>query len=127
VAFTTALYHPMLAAAATTAVEVSLHTADPGTTGGSEVSGGDYTRLPVTWQAPANGAVRASDALVFDVPGLGSDGRVTHVGLWSGSGEWLGGIAAATPQPFPSPGTATVEPLSLDMATGVLAAAIASE
>jgi hypothetical protein len=125
VAFTNALYHPMLSAAATTAVEASLHTADPGATGTAEVTGGGYARQAVTWQPPADGAVRAADAIVFDVPGLGS-GQITHVGLWSSAGAWLGGIEAAVPQPFPSPGTATVEPLSLDMATGVLTASIAS-
>ncbi|WP_435107787.1 phage tail fiber protein [Nocardiopsis synnemataformans] len=125
-AFTNALYHPMLSAAATTAVEASLHIADPGSTGASEVTGGGYARQPVAWQPPADGAIRATDAIVFDVPSLGS-GEITHVGLWSSAGAWLGGIPAAVPQPYPSPGTATVEPLTLDMATGVLAASISSE
>ncbi|WP_433699105.1 phage tail fiber protein [Nocardiopsis sp. CA-288880] len=125
-AFSNALLHPMLTTAGTTAVRASLHTGDPGTTGTSEVSGGDYVRQAVTWQAPADGAITASGELVFLVPGLGS-AEVTHVGLWTAAGAWLGALPADVPQPFPSPGTATVAPLTLDMTGGVLVASISSE
>lgn len=124
-AFVNAMFHPMLAAAASTAVEASLHTGDPGTTGTNEVSGGDYTRVPVGWTAPASGAITADGELVFLVPSLGSD-EVTHVGLWNSSGDWLGDAPAAVPQPFPTAGTATVESLTLDMTTGVMVATISS-
>lgn len=124
-AFTNAIFHPMLAAAAETAVEASLHTGDPGTTGDNEVSGGDYTRVPVGWNAPASGAITADSDLVFLVPPLGSD-EVTHVGLRNANGDWLGDAPAAVPQPFPTAGTATVEVLTLDMTTGVMVATIDS-
>lgn len=119
------LFHPMLSAAASTAVEASLHTGDPGTTGTNEVSGGDYTRAPVAWNAPASGAITADGDLEFLVPPLGSD-EVTHVGLWNADGDWLIDAPAAVPQPFPTAGTATVTSLALDMTTGVMVATINS-
>ena len=124
-AFVNAMFHPMLTAAASTAVSASLHTGDPGTTGTNEVQGGDYARVPVAWTAPASGAIAADGELVFLVPPLGSD-EVTHVGLWNSSGDWLGDAPAAVPQPFPTAGTATVEVLTLDMTTGVMVATISS-
>ena len=125
-AFTNAMFHPMLTAAGTVAVSASLHTGDPGATGASEVDGGDYERQAVSWLSPADGAMAADGELVFLVPALGS-GEVTHVGLWTAGGDFLGGIPADVPQPFPSPGTATVQPLTLDMTTGLLMASISSE
>lgn len=124
-AFTNAIFHPMLAAAADTAVEASLHTDDPGSTGDNEVDGGDYDRVEVSWNSPSGGAINADDELTFLVPSLGSD-EVTHVGLWNSNGDWLGDAPANTPQPFPTAGTATVESLTLDMATGTLSALISS-
>ncbi|GAA1470060.1 hypothetical protein NE857_31630 [Nocardiopsis exhalans] len=124
-AASTDLLHPMLATAGQTAVEASLHTADPGSTGANEVSGGDYERVPVAWDPPSGGAITADDELVFLVPALGSD-EVTHVGLWNASGDWLIDAAAAVPQPFPTAGTATVEVLSLDMTNGTLSAQVSS-
>lgn len=122
-AFVNAMFHPMLTAAASTAVEASLHTGDPGTTGTNEVSDGDYERQAVGWTTPASGAITADGELTFLVPSLGS-GNVTHVGLWNSSGDWLGDAVAAVPQPFPTAGTATVESLTLDMTTGVMVATI---
>jgi len=116
VAFTNAIFHPMLSAAAETAVEASLHTGDPGATGANEVSGGDYERVPVSWNSPADGQIVADDELVFAVPALNND-DATHVGLWDSSGTWLGPAPLATPQPFPTPGTLTVEPATLSMSS----------
>lgn len=58
---------------------LSLHTADPGTTGTSEVTGGGYARKAVTWGAAAGG-VAEETAVSFDVP---ANITVTHVGGWS--------------------------------------------
>lgn len=124
-AFTSDLYHPMLSAAADTAVTVSLHTGNPGTTGDNEVPGGDYERQSVTWNNPAGGAITAADEIEFLVPALGSD-EVTHVGLWNEAGDWLGDAPASTPQPYPTAGTATVEVLNLNMGNGTLTASISS-
>lgn len=62
-----------------TTVYVSLHTADPGETGTSELTGGGYARKAVTFNAPSGKAV-ASSALIewTNMPA----GTVTHFGLW---------------------------------------------
>lgn len=58
----------------------SLHSADPGTTGTSEISGGApaYARKAISWVAgPSDGAITGS--VTFDVP---ASTATTHVGLW---------------------------------------------
>lgn len=62
---------------------ISLHTADPGQTGASEVSGGSpaYARKQTTWGAASSGTATGSEVL-FDVP---PGTTVTHVGIWSAS------------------------------------------
>ena len=67
----------------TTAVTyLSLHTADPSTTGTAEVTGGTpaYARKPVTWGAATAGTKSVSAAVTFDVPGSTT---VTHFGCWT--------------------------------------------
>lgn len=63
------------------ALYVSLHTADPDTTGTSEVTGGSpaYARKAITWSAPGAGAT-VSAIVDFDVP---ANTAITHVGTWS--------------------------------------------
>lgn len=72
-------------AAAPTTVYVSLHTADPGLTGTSEVSGTGYARIAVTFSAPADDGddemIQNSGALTFGPAGA-SWGTVTHFGVW---------------------------------------------
>lgn len=76
------------------ALYASLHTADPGGTGASEVTGGSpaYARIAVTWDPASGGVVDAdtSTPVVFDVP---AGVTVTHGGLWSAAtgGTWYGG------------------------------------
>lgn len=62
---------------------ISLHTADPGQTGASEVSGGSpaYARKQTTWGSASVGTIAGSEVL-FDVP---PSTTVTHVGIWSAS------------------------------------------
>lgn len=92
------------------ALFVSGHTADPGDTGTSEISGGSpaAARKSVTWNAPANGTMTASNQPVLDVPGLGA-GSLTHLGYWTAliGGTFLGSRPLDTPQPFPTQGTYT--------------------
>lgn len=58
---------------------VSLHTADPGATGASEVSGGSYARQAVTFAAPSGGTASNSGVLNFTgMPAV----TVTHISLW---------------------------------------------
>lgn len=60
----------------------SLHTADPGTTGASEVTGGSpaYARKALTWTAGTTGTTTAS--ATYDVP---ASITVTHGGIWNGA------------------------------------------
>lgn len=72
---------------------VSLHTADPGTTGASEATGGSpaYARKPVTFTAGSSDGTVSGTAVVFDVPA----GTYTHIGLFDSvtAGTFRGGQA----------------------------------
>ena len=71
---------------------VSLHTADPGLTGASEVSGGSYSRTAVTFSAASSGATSNTGAVTFtSMPAV----TVTHVGIWDAAsgGNFLYGDA----------------------------------
>ena len=61
---------------------LSLHTADPGSTGASEVTGGSpsYARKQTTWGTPASGSMTGSKVSI-DVPAT----TVVAVGVWSAS------------------------------------------
>ena len=92
---------------------VSLHTADPGATGTSEVTGGSpaYARKAITWTAASSGAMSNNGAIVFDVPA----GTYNHVGYWSASsGGTYYGSRASTSQTFSGQGTYTIADGDLD-------------
>lgn len=59
---------------------ISLHTADPGTTGASEATGGSpaYARKATTWTSSTGGVLNGSQVTI-DVPA----GTYTFIGLWS--------------------------------------------
>jgi len=92
----------------TGSVYVSLHTADPGTTGASEVNSGTHTwyaRVAVTratgsWAAPStNGSARRtsnSGTVTFAAPTTSVS--VTHMGIWDATttGNFLWGGALGT-------------------------------
>lgn len=91
-------------ALAAVAVYVSLHTADPGASGTSEVTGGSpaYARKSITWSSASGGVLSASNAPVFDVP---ASTTVGWGGLWSAStaGTFYGGFPlgpSGTPKLF---------------------------
>lgn len=77
---------------------VSLHTADPGTTGTGEATGGSpsYARKQTTWAAGGSDGVVNGSAVNFDVPA----GTYTHIGFWSAAteGTFVGGssLSAST-------------------------------
>lgn len=75
---------------ATTITHVSLHTAYPGESGTSEVSGGSpaYARQSVTWAASSSGNKVSNNAQAFDVPAAVS---VNWLGFWTAltSGTFL--------------------------------------
>jgi|SRR6188474_214594 hypothetical protein len=87
---------------------VSLHTANPDPSGGSEVTGGSpaYARKSVTWNAASSGNMTASNQPVFDVP---AGTTVTHVGFFtaSTSGTYYG-MADVTDEVFGAQGTYTL-------------------
>ncbi|MHB1472412.1 MAG: phage tail fiber protein [Dermatophilaceae bacterium] len=61
---------------------VSIHSADPGTTGANEATGGGYARLSVgTWPAAASSSLTWTGNLVFSLP----VGTWTYFGVWSAS------------------------------------------
>lgn len=79
---TNAAKNLMLDQLAAVAVFASMHTADPGTTGANEVSGGvpAYARKAISWNPATAGNLDNNANPVFDIP---SATTVTHVGLWS--------------------------------------------
>lgn len=110
--YSTAGKNVMLDQLGTVAVYASLHTADPGTTGVNEVTGGSpaYARKSITWNA-ASGSKTASNAPVFDVPA----GTVAFYGLWSASsgGTYYGGGALSASETFAAQGTYTLSTTTL--------------
>ena len=90
--------------------ELSLHTANPGSSGTNEVTGGGYAREEVTWSPAADAVVAIQDPVQFEVP----DGTtVTHVGIWTSGGGFRAAGALSTPERFGSSGTMSVTALSI--------------
>lgn len=61
---------------------LSLHSADPGTTGANEFTGGGYARQAITFNTWASGA--SANAASAAVPNAGTT-AATHFGVWSAS------------------------------------------
>jgi hypothetical protein len=106
-AFTAAVRNDMLDDLDTLATHASLHTADPGTTGASEVAGGSYARVAITWAAASGGSKALTGTAVFQVPAATT---VTHAGTWSASsaGTFRGGAALDSSQAYSTAGQLTV-------------------
>lgn len=104
---------------ATTATHISLHTADPGLTGASEVTGGSpaYARKAVTWGAASSGTRTSSAAISFDVPAT----SVSHFGLWTAA---TGGTFLGADTLKDSSGNAVVETFSAQGTYTLTSAAI---
>ena len=99
----------MLDALGTAATWGGLHTADPGTTGASEVSGGSpaYARKALSWAAASAGSKALQATFpVFDVPAC----TVAYVGMWSqqATGGTYYGHWDVTDEVFAGQGTYTV-------------------
>lgn len=78
-------------------VYVSLHTADPGEDGASEVSGGSYARQASGGFAAAAGGTTDNDAAI-NFTSMPAE-TVTHVGIWSAVSAgnfYVGGSLAAS-------------------------------
>lgn len=88
------------ALAGITGASVSLHTADPGTTGASEVSGGTYVRVATTWGS-ATASSKVGSQVTINVP---ASTTITHFGIWSGATFLCGGTLSA-PETYTAAGT----------------------
>lgn len=75
---------------------ISAHTADPGLTGASEVTGGTYARQTTSYGA-ASGGARTGSQVTIPIP---AGTTVTHVGCWSSGGTFRGGVALSSSQTF---------------------------
>lgn len=79
--------------AAPTTVNLSLHTADPGTTGANEVTDTGYARQNITTKmaAPSGKTITNNTAITFGPAAISY--TVTHWGLWDQSGTFIDGGA----------------------------------
>ena len=81
---------------------VSLHTADPGNAGGSEISGGAYARQgPVTFANAGNNPTVASNSAIVTFPAATAPwGSIGFFGVWTAltGGTYQGSGAIATPK-----------------------------
>ena len=103
-------HNAQLAGLVAVAVYASLHTADPGTTGTSEVTGGTpaYARKAITWGSPATSSVAMAATLpTFDVP---ASTTISYLGYWSAltSGTFYGSRALSSPETYGGQGTYAV-------------------
>jgi hypothetical protein len=106
--FMESMRHVMLDAAVSDATWLSLHTADPGTTGTSEVTGGSpaYARKQGTFAAASGGERALSSDVTFDVPAT----TVAWVGLWTAvSGGTFRGKHQVTSEVFAAQGNYVVQ------------------
>src|SRR5690349_13545126 len=106
--FTTAPQNDAVTAVKGAATYISLHTADPSTTGTNEVTGGTYARVQTTWGSTSGGQSTGSAATI-NVP---SGTTITHWGLWtasSGGTFYYGGTLPAS-ESFGSAGTYALTP-----------------
>lgn len=75
-------------------IQVSLHTANPGTTGLYELTGGSYARQDVDYSAASLGSKANSNVVTFtDLP----TATVTYAGFWYNS-TFLQGALLTTPR-----------------------------
>ena len=94
---------------------VSLHTADPGTTGASEVSGGTYARVAVTWNSPSGGSVSNCGALSINLP---ASTTASYFGVWSATTAgtyYIGGALSPSVTTGASAGVITIASGSLSV------------
>ena len=94
---------------------VSLHTADPGTTGASEVTGGTYARVAATWNTPSSGSVTNSGALSINLP---ASTTAAYFGVWSAltaGTYYIGGALSPSVTTGSSAGVVTIASAALSV------------
>jgi hypothetical protein len=107
-AYTVAAQNSAITGVKNAATFISLHTADPSTTGASEVLGGTYARVATAWGTVSNGSVTGGPATI-NVP---ASTTITHWGLWTAgtSGTfYYGGVLPAS-ETFGAAGTYALTP-----------------
>ena len=94
----------------TTTAYVSLHTADPGTTGTSELSGGSYARQgPITFTNTGSEPTVASNNAILTYPTATTNwGTITYFGIWDAvtAGNFRGSALLTTAKTVNSGDTA---------------------
>jgi hypothetical protein len=105
-AFTTASKDAAVNALTALGAYVSLHTADPGTTGTSEQAG--TTRQQTTWGSSSSGTASGSQVTFSSVP----SGSYTHYGVWTAStgGTFRWGFALSPGVTLSASGTVLMTP-----------------
>jgi hypothetical protein len=92
---------------------ISLHTAEPNSSGSNEISGGEYARKAVEWNNAASGAIDdKTNGIPFKIP---KTTTVKYVGYWSDASGTpkFEGFDDVPEETFNEPGTYTVEDLDL--------------
>lgn len=98
------------------AVQMSLHTANPGGSGTSEVSGGGYARQTVNFNAAASGVAALPSTVSFSGPAAQA---ITHVGFWTtAGGTWLGSVVPTGDLAFNAAGALDVTAATITAANG---------
>jgi hypothetical protein len=114
--FSDAARNAMLDHLGTIALYASLHSADPGTTGANELTGGSpaYARKPITWNPAATSNLDSDAEPLFDVP---PGTTVSHWGLWSvvSDGTFYAGDDTSTVEVFTGQGTYALTDLDLSL------------
>lgn len=109
-AFTNASKETAALAVTATGAYISLHTADPGTTGTSEATGGSpaYARKLTTWTGGSSDGSVPGSQVTFDAPA----GTYTHMGIWSAStsGTFVAGFALSSSVTLGAQGQVLVTP-----------------
>lgn len=107
-AFSVSAENAAVGAIAAAATWISLHSADPGTTGASEITGGAYTREQTAWGSVSNSSVTGS-AVTSDVP---AGTTITYWGLWTAAsaGTFHYGGQLPASETFGSNGTYSLTP-----------------
>lgn len=92
--------------------EVSLHDAQPDSSGSDEASGDGYERRSISWQDADGAELTTDDPITFDAPG---EFTVRWVGFWGEENQWLGALRLSTEESFGAPGVYELESATLDM------------
>ncbi|QIG61540.1 hypothetical protein SEA_XIMENITA_30 [Mycobacterium phage Ximenita] len=82
-----------LAAIIADGVVLSLHSADPGTTGANEITGGSYARKTFAWSTPVMAGGLATAAGATQQMNVPAGVAITHYGIRTTGGTFLYGKA----------------------------------